>query len=70
MNLGIGIPVLASNYLPEGVEIELQARPSRSGSGSCVYKNVCARVCVEGRWDVWGPVCIRGRGCNDRSVLI
>ena len=52
MNLGIGIPVLASNYLPEGVEIELQARLFLrffvcSNPFIYVYiKCVCGRVLV------------------------
>ena len=27
-NLGIGMPMLASNYIPEGINITLQARTS------------------------------------------
>jgi 3-oxoacid CoA-transferase len=33
VNLGIGLPVLASNYIPEGIKIELQAENGLMGIG-------------------------------------
>lgn len=33
VNLGIGIPTMASNYIPEGVKIELQAENGLMGIG-------------------------------------
>ena len=38
VNLGIGIPTLVANYIPEGINVELQSRERPAGHGPLPHR--------------------------------